>query len=115
MVTGYPQLLVAPPTSGSTRAASDTIRSTQTTRLQARPRLLGRCFKRIGQFICGLSGHDRIRKYEQNRVALVCASCGHVSPGWELTAPLPQMRFAGDPKRHQLRPAPARVASRRVA
>jgi len=28
---------------------------------------VGRTFRRIGQFICGLSGHDRVRKYEQNR------------------------------------------------
>ncbi len=115
MVTGYPQLLVAPPTTGSARAASDTTRGAGTGRLQARPGIVGRMFRRAGQFICGLSGHDRIRKYEQNRVALVCASCGHVSPGWELTAPMPQMRFAGDPKRHQLRPTPARVTNRRVA
>jgi hypothetical protein len=115
MVTGYPQLLVAPPTTGSTRAALDTTRRAETGRLQARPGIVGRMFRQVGQLICGLSGHDRILKYEQNRVALVCASCGHASPGWELTAPMPQLRFAGDPKRHELRPAPARVTSRRVA
>jgi hypothetical protein len=113
MVTGYPQLLVAPHSTGSHATASDTAISPQ--RAQARPGIVGLTFRRIGQFICGLSGHDRVRKYEQNRVALVCASCGHVSPGWELTAPMPQMRFAGDPKRHQLRQTAARTTSRRVA
>jgi hypothetical protein len=112
MVTGYPQLLVASPTTAHA-TASDTAISTA--RAEARPGVVARTIRRIGQFICGLSGHDRVRKYEQNRVALVCASCGHVSPGWELTAPMPQMRFAGDPKRHQLRQAPARVTGRRVA
>jgi hypothetical protein len=113
MVTGYPQLLVAPHTSGSHATASDT---PVNTRREVRPGFIGLTVRRIGQFICGISGHDRVRKYEQNRVALVCASCGHVSPGWELTAPMPQMRFAGDPKRHQLRQVSARgTTSRRVA
>jgi hypothetical protein len=115
MVTGYPQLLVAGP--GSTTATQATASDTTitTARQAARPGFVALTFRRIGQFICGLSGHDRVRKYEQNRVALVCASCGHVSPGWELTAPMPQMRYAGDPQRHQLHPAPARVTRRRVA
>jgi len=114
MVTGYPQLLVATPQSTAHTTASDTTFSTA--RPTVRPGFVALTFRKIGQFICGLSGHDRVRKYEQNRVALVCASCGHSSPGWELTAPMPQMRFAGDPQRHQLRPAPpARVARRRVA
>jgi hypothetical protein len=113
MVTGYPQLLVAGPHSTAHATASDTTISTA--RPQARPGFVALTFRRIGQFICGLSGHDRVRKYEQNRVALVCASCGHVSPGWELTAPMPQMRFAGDPQRHQLRQTPVRVTRRRVA
>lgn len=113
MVTGYPQLLVAAPQTTAHATASDTTISTA--RPQARPGLVALTFRTIGQFICGLSGHDRVRKYEQNRVALVCASCGHVSPGWELTAPMPQVRFAGDPKRHQLHQTPARVTRRRVA
>jgi hypothetical protein len=111
MVTGYPQLLVAGPHSTTTATASDTTISTA--RPTARPGFVALTFRRMGQFICGLSGHDRVRKYEQNRVALVCASCGHSSPGWELTAPMPQVRYAGDPQRHQLRPAPARATTRR--
>jgi hypothetical protein len=103
MVTGYPQVLVAPQ---SLTGAHDA---------QA-PRVgfVTRTFRRIGQMLCGLSGHDLVRHYEQNRVSLQCASCGHVSPGWELTAPLPQLRYSGDPARHQLHPR-ARVVTRRVA
>ena len=112
MVTGYPQLLVAPRAAGQLATASDTTLVPER-RQTARPGIVGRMFLRVGQFICGLSGHDRVRKYEQNRVALVCASCGHVSPGWELTAPMPQVRYAGDPQRHQLRPASPRVTVRR--
>jgi hypothetical protein len=92
MVTGYPQVLVGPQSATSARAERTSTRS-----------LFTRMFRRMGQMICGLSGHDLVRHYEQNRYALSCASCGHVSPGWELTAPLPQRRYAGDPERHQLR------------
>jgi hypothetical protein len=106
MVTGYPQLLVEAHATGIEIEAD---------RRARRQGVVGRAFRRIGQFICGLTGHDRVRHYEQNRVSLICASCGHVSHGWELTAPMPQVRYAGDPKRHQLHPTPARVVSRRVA
>jgi len=113
MVTGYPQLLVATPTTAHATASDTTI---GTARPEARLGVISRTFRKIGQFICGISGHDRVRKYEQNRVTLVCTSCGHVSPGWELTAPMPQVRYAGDPKRHQLRQTPpVRVTRRRVA
>lgn len=92
MVTGYPHVLVGPQTAssvGEPRVVTGTI--------------VTRGLRRVGQLLCGLlSGHDLVRHYEQNRVALVCASCGHVSPGWELTAPMPQQRFAGDPERHQM-------------
>jgi hypothetical protein len=103
MVTGYPQVLVGP--QPATSASEAQIR---------RKGLATRMFRRLGQMICGLSGHDLVRHYEQNRVALSCASCGHISPGWEITAPLPQRRYAGDPERHQLRPR-ARAVARRVA
>jgi hypothetical protein len=99
MVTGYSQVLVAPQTTTTAREAR-------------RPRV--GVLRRLGQMICGLSGHDFVRHYEQNRASLRCASCGHVSPGWELTAPLPQLRYTGDPERHQLQPR-ARVVNRRVA
>lgn len=108
MVTGYPQVLVAPQPATSAR---------QTLTRQAG--MVTRLFRRLGQMLCGLSGHDLVRHYEQNRVSLACASCGHVSPGWELTAPLPQLRYAGDPERHQLHPRtttrPRAMATRRVA
>ena len=104
MVTGYPQVLVGPQT--ATHAQNE-----RTPKVG----LLTRSFRRLGQLLCGLSGHDRVRRYEQNRVALVCTSCGHVSPGWELTAPMPQLRYSGDPARHQLHPRARVVVKRRVA
>ena len=68
--------------------------------------------RRVGQMLCGIRGHDVVRRYERDRVALECASCGHVSPGWTVSGAKPQLRYAGDPGRHQLRP---RASVRRVA
>lgn len=36
------------------------------------------------QFMCGLSGHDSLRHFEQGRLSLKCVSCGHETPGWEV-------------------------------
>ncbi len=37
----------------------------------------------VRQFFCGLHGHDALLHFEDNRISLLCASCGHESPGWE--------------------------------
>ena len=34
--------------------------------------------------MCGLRGHDSLRHYEQGRISLMCVSCGHETPGWEV-------------------------------
>lgn len=38
----------------------------------------------IRQFVCGLSGHDELMKFEKERLTLQCINCGHESPGWLL-------------------------------
>jgi hypothetical protein len=38
----------------------------------------------VRQFICGLHGHDALLHFEHGRMSLLCASCGHESPGWEV-------------------------------
>jgi hypothetical protein len=72
---------------------------------------LARALRRVGQKLCGLRGHDLVKRYERHRVALECATCGHVSPGWEVSGAIPHLRYAGDPGRHQLpqRPRVSRV------
>jgi len=37
----------------------------------------------VRQFFCGLHGHDALLHFEDNRISLLCTSCGHESPGWE--------------------------------
>ena len=44
-----------------------------------------RVLGRIRQAFCGLHGHDSLLQFEQDRLFLKCVSCGHESPGWNLT------------------------------
>jgi len=45
--------------------------------------LLERTTVQVRQFFCGLHGHDALLHFEDGRISLLCASCGHESPGWE--------------------------------
>ena len=45
--------------------------------------LLERAGMQVRQFICGLHGHDSLLHFEEARISLLCASCGHETPGWE--------------------------------
>jgi len=38
----------------------------------------------VRQFVCGLRGHDAMLHFERSRLSLLCSSCGHDSPGWDL-------------------------------
>ena len=42
---------------------------------------------RVREAFCGLHGHDSMLQFEEDRMFLKCASCGHESPGWELNEP----------------------------
>ena len=66
------------------------------------------------QMFCGFHGHDNLTQYDRDRVFLKCVSCGHESPGWELTEAPPTVRMLGDAQRHVLTP-PRLVQARRVA
>ncbi len=82
MVTNYPEQVVTQPVSVSAvDAPSDG--------------LFARLGKRIQYFLCGLHGHDPMLHYDQTRIYLRCASCGHETPGWELEQSRPRVRFNG--------------------
>jgi hypothetical protein len=95
MVTNYPQRLTA----GIDPRNAETFTN----------RALGR----VGQFLCGLSGHDSVLHFESNRVMMRCTSCGHDSPGWEISGRGPRQRFEGDRRRHML--VPQRLMLRKTA
>jgi hypothetical protein len=86
MVTNYPQQLTA--TTEGTRGRDGNV--------------VGRTFTRLGQLFCGLRGHDSVLHFEGNRVNMRCTSCGHDTPGWEISGRGPRRRYEGDARRHLL-------------
>ena len=46
--------------------------------------LLSKTALQVRQLVCGLHGHDLLMHFEQGRISLLCASCGHQTPGWEI-------------------------------
>lgn len=73
-----------------------------------------RVLDRVRQALCGLHGHDALMHFEQERMFLKCASCGHETPGWELNEPRPIVRVRGDARRHEII-RPQLVDERRIA
>jgi hypothetical protein len=98
MVTNYPQRLTA---------ASTGIAATGTASF------MNRASVRIGQWFCAMRGHDSVLHFEGNRVMMRCTSCGHDSPGWEISGRGPRQRFEGDRRRHVL--VPQRLVLRKTA
>ena len=47
-------------------------------------RLLSRMTLKVRQRICGLHGHDSLLHFDGAHVSLLCSSCGHESPGWDV-------------------------------
>jgi hypothetical protein len=97
MVTNYPQRLTA--TTGVDEA-------------HTAGSVINRAVARFGQILCGMRGHDSVLHFEGKRVMMRCTSCGHDSPGWEVSGRAPRQRFEGDARRHVL---PRRFALRKTA
>src|SRR4051794_1199149 len=88
MVTNYPQQLTA--TATRTRDTNETVS------------LFHRLVVRIDQWLCAMRGHDSVLHFEGPRVMMRCTSCGHDSPGWEISGRGPRQRYEGDRRRHVL-------------
>jgi NAD-dependent SIR2 family protein deacetylase len=88
MVTNYPQQLAA--------VAEITFEKTSGA--------IARAMGRFGQLICGMKGHDSVLHFEGQRVMMRCTSCGHDTPGWEISGRGPRKRFDGDARRHEIKP-----------
>ena len=98
MVTNYPQRLTATTTGEDTQTVASVV---------------NRVVARFGQLLCGMRGHDSVLHFEGKRVMMRCTSCGHDSPGWEVSGRGPRQRFAGDAHRHVL--TPRRLVFRKTA
>lgn len=86
MVTNYPQQLTA---------TADVAQSTTNS-------VVERAMGRLGQLYCGLRGHDSVLHFEASRVNMRCTSCGHDTPGWDISGRGPRRRYEGDARRHLL-------------
>jgi hypothetical protein len=69
---------------------------------------------KVRQMFCGMHGHDNLLQYERDRLFLRCVSCGHETPGWELTETPPTVTEVGDASRHAIVRQPL-VGIRRIA
>ena len=94
MVTNYPQRLTA--TDVTSAAEPDAQSENRETGVVAR------AMGRLGQLLCGVRGHDAVLHFEGNRVMMRCTSCGHDTPGWEISGHGPRRRYEGDARRHLL-------------
>ena len=77
--------------------------------------IVGRVSVKLRQLLCGLGGHDSLLQFEKERISLLCASCGHESPGWALTDAPPKVVLRGDARRHALIRPRLVSAERRIA
>jgi hypothetical protein len=68
----------------------------------------------VRQSYCGLHGHDSLMHFEKDRMYLQCASCGHATPGWELTDQRPIVSVRAE-SRAPVRHRPRLVSERRIA
>jgi hypothetical protein len=65
--------------------------------------VIGRASTHVRRFLCGLYGHDALLHFEQGRLSLVCASCGHETPGWDLKGVPPRQQQAAASHRRLVR------------
>ena len=102
MVTNYPQEIVTQPVN----TTSSTLESGS---------VFSRLWRRVQYALCSLHGHDPLLHFDQNRMYLRCASCGHETPGWELDERRPRLRFQGDAERHYVGSPYVTTSQRRIA
>jgi hypothetical protein len=88
MVSNYPQQLTSRAEMAAQQGAS----------------LVNRAVNRFSQLFCGLRGHDSVLHFEGKRVNMRCTSCGHDTPGWDVSGRAPRQRYEGDARRHALKP-----------
>lgn len=76
--------------------------------------LVARSVTRLGQWLCGLRGHETLLHREGRRMMLRCTSCGYDTPGVEISEREPRRRFEGDARRHHMTGSP-RLVLRKTA
>ena len=74
----------------------------------------GRVIDRLRQTYCGMQGHNALLQFQQGRMFLRCASCGHETPGWSLNEAPPTVTMRADARRLRL-VRPQLIGERRIA
>jgi hypothetical protein len=82
--------------------------------------ILARVALKVRQGVCGLHGHDALLHFGKTRMSLLCTSCGHESPGWDLRDAATGARATARPAQPAVAPLSTHVArayspERRVA
>jgi hypothetical protein len=67
--------------------------------------------------LCGLHGHDTLLQFQEDRMFLRCVSCGHETPGWDVSElTRGTARSQTQPQAKPARALPAQlISARRVA
>jgi hypothetical protein len=71
--------------------------------------LVARTVTRLGQLLCGFRGHESVMHFEGKRLMMRCTSCGHDTPGVDISDRAPRRRFDGDARRHHMTAGPRLV------
>jgi hypothetical protein len=108
MVTNYPQQLTATRVSSHAADVRDDVH-------ELNNGIVAKAMGRLGQLLCGVRGHDAVLHFEGNRVMMRCTSCGHDTPGWEISGQGPRRRYEGDARRHLLVPQRHHLVLRKSA
>ena len=74
-----------------------------------------RVIDRLRQVVCGLHGHDALVQFEQDRMFLRCVSCGHETPGWELSEASRNASAAPEATRERSLARAQLIGERRIA
>jgi hypothetical protein len=61
--------------------------------------LLARLTVKIRQRVCGLHGHDALLHFDNGRISLMCSSCGHETPGWDVKGRTARQHTVAAPSR----------------
>jgi hypothetical protein len=101
MVTNYPQMVAS---QGDMSARGET-----------HGEGLGeRVFDRLRHLMCGLHGHDTLLQFDHGRMFLRCVSCGHETPGWEVSDVAPPVAAQAE-ERSRTMARPQLITERRIA
>jgi hypothetical protein len=86
----------------SAPASTMTARSRMSSVEEHHPGLFSTALTWVHHAVCGLHGHDPVLQYERDRIFLRCTSCGHETPGWDVSRNPGSVRSMREEERREL-------------